>query len=324
MPEYEGIRLLAGQDDDTTPRHPNAKDRPVSPMQLGKEIVQVAGHAKGVPQQRQSRHLGNRLVLLLWSALARLQVLVNCDAARPAQEIQRLHCLDACAHPVELSWAQHLLEYAAGGGETDQVGLPRLGDLLVEENPHDAHLNLFRAVALHAGIALRVRHSRDQEEVVAGVPFQNAPLAQAVSGRIEYLRPQLQPYAANPVFGGVSLRVSRDQGQGGISDGIAQRRRIDKQKIGEIGVYAIMLSELQQRRGGKAEDQGPSFERMEIAQGVVLQEQAEVFGEGKGSRHVNPTRWCCTLSNGFRDTLAEAHCRGCVHPPRRYPNIIIT
>ena len=159
--------------------------------------------------------------------------------------------------------AQHLLEYTAGGGETDQVGLPRLGDLLVEENPHDAHLNLFRAVALQAGIALRVCHSGDQEEVVAGVSFQNAPLAQAVSGRIEYLRTQLQPYATDPVLGGVSLRVSRDQGQGGISGGIAQRRRIDKQQIGEIGVYAIMLSELQQRRGGKAEGQGPPLERME-------------------------------------------------------------
>ena len=188
VPQYEGIPLLAGQDDDTTPRHPNAKDRPVSTIKLGQEIVQVAGHAEGVAQQRQSGHLGNRLVPLLGGAPARRQVLVDCDAARPAQEIQRLHRLDSCAHPVELSWAQHLLKYAAGGGKTDQVGLPRLGDLLVEENPHDAHLNLFRAVALHAGIALRVRHRGGQEEVVAGVPFQNAPLAQAVPGRIEYPR----------------------------------------------------------------------------------------------------------------------------------------
>ena len=102
VPQYEGIRLLASQDDDTTPRHPNAKYRPVSTIQLGKEIVQVAGHAEGVPQQWQSGHLGNRLVLLLWGAPARLQVLVDCDAA-PARHRRFSDCTASTRAPTRSS-----------------------------------------------------------------------------------------------------------------------------------------------------------------------------------------------------------------------------
>ena len=157
---------------------------------------------------------------------------------RLPDQVQSPHYVEPILHLGPFRLGQDGLEYAAGIRQAYQHDIARVGNLVAEQHPHEAKLNLFCRLAINTGIAARPRHEARQEDETLALGFENTPADQprehSVANRVPPLGEVGKPGADSACLG-----CLREVDQRRIKQFVVEWRRTDDRELGEVGINAV-------------------------------------------------------------------------------------
>ena len=172
-------------------------------------------------------------------------------------------------------------KYVAGIDETDEDGVSRGGNLVVENHHDDAGLDKLAHGSFYGTARqLRLPGGTGKGPELPVVVLQYLHLDQAPQRQIDYIL-RLRAQTLDPVLGATPFRLSRNLPERRVQDWIARFRLVHEEQRLHVRVDAGQEGKFRQHRPGKGAVEIPAGHLVKIAVLLIEEYEEELFGHGQ-------------------------------------------